>query len=144
MRTGAQLDLEGPRNFWWPTISMDDQLWVYSIASYRYLETRRGRNLTHDEQALARLMRVGLLDTLDRDRPHISSTRSMRYSANLADRLWGMLETERTRVRVCYQYWRGRTLTVVIGRSSGVDFGATSRGHGEASSRHEGTPRYRD
>src|SRR3984885_2031211 len=101
MRTGAQLDLEGPRNFWWPTISMDDQLWVYSIASYCYLETRRGRSLNNDEQILARSMRVGLLDTLDRDRPHISSTRSTRYSALLADRLWGLLETERTRVCVC-------------------------------------------
>ena len=49
-------------------------------------------------------MCMGLLDTLEQDRAHFTATRSMRYSANTVDRLWGMLETEWTRVLSSAEY----------------------------------------
>jgi hypothetical protein len=98
MRMAEGVDLEGPRDLWGTSISMDDQLWMQSIASYRYLVKRGERRLSPDEEMLTRLMCVGLLDTSATERNHVVATRAMRYSANLADRLWGLVETERTRV----------------------------------------------
>ena len=81
---------------------LDDILWQQAIGVERhFIEHRLARVSfwTHDEQRLARLLHRGVQDHRPIDRLMDSSTRSMRYSAVLADRLWSMLETERNRVR---------------------------------------------
>src|ERR1700733_12173712 len=92
------MDLEESRGFWWPALSMDDQLWVRSILAARQLQMRKTTMMSPERQSLYRLMSAGLCDVANRNRPHVSSTRSMRYAACLADHLWSLLEAEHERV----------------------------------------------
>ena len=82
---------------------MDDTLWQQAIGVERhFIEHRLARvtSWSHDEQRLSRLLHMGVQDARGEDRPMDASTRSMRYSAVLADRLWSMVEAERDRVRI--------------------------------------------
>ena len=55
--------------------------------------------MTSEEKRLHELIFQGVVDHSARDRPMDASTRSMRYSAVLADYLSSMLRAERDRVR---------------------------------------------
>ena len=55
---------------------------------------------THNERLLWSLLTRGIYDHAPEDRPWDASTRSMRYSAIMGDRLWAMWESERDRVRI--------------------------------------------
>ena len=80
-------------------LSLDDLLWQQSVSSFRYLTAKWIReDKTPDERILYRLIRRGLVDIDDRDKAFPMNTRSMRYSACVADRLWTLLERERIRV----------------------------------------------
>ena len=57
---------------------------------------------THDEQALAFFIHMGTVDRIPEDRPWDASTRAMRHSSIMAERLWSLLETERERVRLVF------------------------------------------
>ena len=86
----------------WPTgVVLDDVLWSQSIGVEHYFQevwNRQALSWTHDEQVLASLMHLGSLDSRPEDRPMDSSVRAMRHSTALADRLWAMVEVERSRV----------------------------------------------
>lgn len=59
--------------------------------------TRRERE-SSDERILYSLLQSGTVDLSDMDRPREVAQRSLRYSAALADRLWSLVEEERSKV----------------------------------------------
>ncbi|KAF9642071.1 hypothetical protein BDM02DRAFT_3193959 [Thelephora ganbajun] len=59
--------------------------------------TRRGKDMADDEKVLFDLVQAGLIDAQDFDEPHKWSSRSIRYSAVVADRLWALHESDRSR-----------------------------------------------
>ena len=82
---------------------LDDRLWQQSIGIERHFDSVRSaqaRTWTHDERSLVDTIRMGIHDLGSEHRSNDASVRSMRYSAVLADRLWSMVEIERTRVCV--------------------------------------------
>ena len=88
----ANGSVETYRRDWLGGLTLDDQL-------LRHLdETHRGHVQPYSEHALLHLVRRGLVDLEESDRPWDSTTRAMRYSATLADCLWEMVLRERNRV----------------------------------------------
>ena len=87
------------RRDWLGGLTLDDQLFHQSLVSLRRLdEVHRGHVQPYSEYAFLHLVRRGLVDQEEADRPWDASTRSMRYSATLADRRWEMVVRERSRV----------------------------------------------
>ena len=64
----------------------------------RVLESLRGSEQGPNDAMMWTLLRQGIIDADVVDKPWNGSTRSMRYSAVLVGRLWGLLAGERTRV----------------------------------------------
>ena len=62
--------------------------------------TSQALNWTHDEHSIVDKIRMGILDLGPEHRSNNALVRSMRYLAVLADRLWSVIETERSRVCV--------------------------------------------
>jgi hypothetical protein len=84
------MSLDETRGFMWPTLSLDDQLWVQAMISTRFLHAdRRTRESNFEERSLYGLMTLGLTDRTEGDRPFPSSTRSMRFASCLGDHLVG-------------------------------------------------------
>jgi len=86
---------------------MDDTLWSLALASGCHVKEVRkpaARTWTHDERAMFHLLEGGLFDARAQDKPWDASTRSMRYTAVMGDRLWLMYETERAQVGVSYKF----------------------------------------
>ena len=81
-------------------VSVDDLLWMQAIVVQQDLVamTHSILNPNEDERALRRLLYEGILDWKEEDCPWNASTRSMRYSAALMDRLWSLFQKERSRV----------------------------------------------
>ena len=65
-------------------------------------EQHRNKDLPYHDKNFYRLVRRGILDQSAFDRPWDASTRSMRYSAVLGDRLWEMVNFEREKVRISF------------------------------------------
>ena len=73
-------------------------LWHQSMAVNSRLEQKeRQRPHYNDEGVLFSLLKTGIIDVPEGDRPDKASTRSMRYTAALVDRLWVMWQDERER-----------------------------------------------
>ena len=91
---------EARRRVFPDNVSVDDFLWMQAIVVQQDLVTmgRSIPNPNEDECALRRLLFDGIFDWKDEDRPWNASTRSMRYSAALTDRLWSLFQQERSRV----------------------------------------------
>ena len=64
----------------------------------RVLESLRGSEQGPNDAMMWTLLRRGVIDADVVDKPWNGLTRSMRYSAVLVGRLWGLLAGERTRV----------------------------------------------
>ena len=64
----------------------------------RVLKSLRGSEQGPNDAMMWTLLRRGVIDADVVDKPWNGSTRSMRYSAVLVGRLWGLLAGERTRV----------------------------------------------
>jgi hypothetical protein len=91
----------GPEEFrtpWLDGAYLDDELWHQAIATDARNFDRRGHDMTDDQRVLWRLINRGVIDHSDTDKRWDGSTRSMRYSAAMGDRLWRLLELETTRV----------------------------------------------
>ena len=83
--------------------SVDDVLWFSSIvADKRLEEERRPMGMPLNDVALWKLLGLGACDMLEADKPWDSSTRSMRYTAAVGDRLWAILERETARVSAVF------------------------------------------
>ena len=59
------------------------------------------KELPADQWVLYELLRYGVVDPRPRDRAFDASTRAMRYSAAITDRVWSLLDKETTRVSFC-------------------------------------------
>lgn len=92
---------EDNRKFWWWNLSLDDQIWLQTINSYRYVEKRwRNHDMTDDESVLFKLLHRGFTDATTEDRPFPMATRSMRFSSCVAERLWGLIDRDRKQVHL--------------------------------------------
>jgi len=83
-------------------VVLDDALWGHALRVNRLQEEHiqpLRATLTGEERGLQRLIRAGILDASELDRPTDASTRAMRYSAILADQLNTLLVIEKLRVR---------------------------------------------
>ena len=83
---------------WVVGATLDDQLWHQALVMDHVLESLRGSEQNPNDAMMWTLLCQGVVN-----KPWDSSTRSMRYSAVLVDRLWGLLAGERTwvSVRIC-------------------------------------------
>ena len=93
------------RSDWPEGVVFDDFLYCQAIGVGRYMiDCRRplfhGGEMIPDDQAMYEFLSWGIWDQRPCDRALDASTRSIRYSAILADRLWSMIEDERNRVGV--------------------------------------------
>jgi hypothetical protein len=78
---------------------LDDRIWLWSIAAERFnAERRSGETDRPGDIVFSSMLRAGLHDWSESERPSEASTRSMRYAACLADRLWEGIESEGTKV----------------------------------------------
>ena len=79
----------------------DDLVWHQSIVSLERLQTfRGGLRADPDDAVFWNLLMRGVLDMEPEERPTDASTRAVRYSAVMGDRLWAMVQGER--LRVCW------------------------------------------
>ncbi|KAF9642117.1 hypothetical protein BDM02DRAFT_3133314 [Thelephora ganbajun] len=96
--TMSSVDNEFPHRQFAHGCSFDDIVWQQAIGALMNQDhTRRGRDLVDDEKVLYDLVSSGLIDHQDFDEPHKWSSRSIRYLAVVADRLWSLFEAERKR-----------------------------------------------
>ena len=75
----------------------------------RVLESLRGSKQGPNDAMMWTLLRRGVIDADSVDKPWNGLTRSMRYSAVLVGRLWGLLVGERTRVSLHPSFQLNRT-----------------------------------
>ncbi|KAF9642596.1 hypothetical protein BDM02DRAFT_3192962 [Thelephora ganbajun] len=94
----SQVDNEFPHHQFASGCSFDDIVWQQAISSLMTLDhVHRGHDHGDDEHVLFSLIQAGLIDHQAFDLPHKWSTRSSRYSAVMAERLWALLTTEKAR-----------------------------------------------
>ena len=90
-------------NTWVPGLRVDEQVTSQALAVEREFEDLfRLQNQPLNDAILWRLIRMGLFDPKEFDRPMDASTRSMRYSAVTTARLWKALQREVERVRFLF------------------------------------------
>ena len=82
---------------WVAGAMLDDQLWHQALVMDRVLESLHGSEQGPNDAMMWTLCQ-GIINANVVDKPWNGSTRSMRYSAMLVGRLWGLLAGERTRV----------------------------------------------
>ncbi|KAF9642782.1 hypothetical protein BDM02DRAFT_3192701 [Thelephora ganbajun] len=94
----SQVDNEFPCCQFASGCSFDDIVWQQAIGSLMSLDhTHRGHDHRDDEHVLFSLIQAGLVDHQAFDLPHKWSTRSSRYSAVMAERLWVLHTAEKAR-----------------------------------------------
>ena len=85
---------------WVAGATLDDQLWHQVLVMDCVLESLHGSKQGPNDAMMWTLLCRGVIDADSVDKPWNGSTQSMRYSAVLVGRLWGLLAGERTRVRL--------------------------------------------
>ena len=83
---------------WVAGAMLDDQLWHQALVMDYALESLCGSEQGPNDAMMWTLLHQGIIDASVVDKPWSGSTQSMRYSAMLVGRLWGLLARERTRV----------------------------------------------
>ena len=77
------------------SIVLDDQIFGMSVVAQHCLESRReiltSDRVEDDARVLFHLLNHGLLDQEVMDRPRDGTTRAMRYSAAMGERLWRLI-----------------------------------------------------
>jgi hypothetical protein len=95
------LHIPEDRTLDWGNAFLDDYLWFNAIRSNDRMDRVVRKEMEGGtESRLWGMVRMGLHDPTEEDKPWDSSTRSMRYSAILTDHLWEVLAKEKKRVRV--------------------------------------------
>src|SRR5258708_29119693 len=96
----VNISREEYRSEWLGGLNVDNQLWHQSLVTLRRLdEEQRNQTFLRYERTLYHLIRRGVVDHDAFNRPWDTSTRLMRYTAAVGDRLWEMLCEECDRVR---------------------------------------------
>ena len=83
---------------WVAGATLDDQLWHQALVMDCVLESLQGSKQGPNDAMMWTLLRWGIIDANSVNKPWNGSTQSMRYSAMLVGRLWGLPAGERTRV----------------------------------------------
>ena len=81
--------------------SFDDRLWFWAMASARSRLERSLQRLpfgNDTDPVIQGMISLGIYDWDKVERPFDASTRAMRYTAVLGDRLWSLAKKERERV----------------------------------------------
>ena len=81
---------------WVAGVTLDDQLWHQALVMDCILELLHGSEQGSNDAMMWTLLRRGIIDSSVVNKPWNGSTWSMRYSAMLMGRLWGLLAGERT------------------------------------------------
>ena len=81
---------------WVAGATLNDQLWNQALVMDHVLESLHGSEQGPNDVMMWTLLRRGIIDASVIDKPWNGSTQSMRYSAVLVGRLWGLLAGERT------------------------------------------------
>ena len=89
---------KGWYHHWVSGAMLDDQLWHQALVMDHVLESLRDSEQGPNNTMMWMLLCQGMVDASVVDKPWNGSTRSMRYSAMLVGRLWGLLAGERTQV----------------------------------------------
>ena len=89
---------EGWYHHWVSGATLDDQLWHQALVMDCILESLRSSEQGSNDMMMWTLLHWGVIDADVVDKPWDGSTRSMKYSAMLVGRLWGLLARERTQV----------------------------------------------
>ena len=79
-----------------PEAHNDDALWGYCIRIQEELRLRDED--TFDDPILYRLFRMGIEDWTGENQRKDQSTQAMRFAVALGSRLWGQIQSTRTRV----------------------------------------------
>jgi hypothetical protein len=78
---------------------VDDIIFHQSLVALRRLDSHhRGISARREEKVLYKMLRTGLVDPVPSDKPFDASTRAMRYSAAVSDRLWELVRCEQSKV----------------------------------------------
>src|SRR6201992_259790 len=78
---------------------LDDQIWLWSITAERFNAERcSGDTEQPGDIVLSSMLRTGLHNWSELERPSEASMQLMRYAACLADRLWEGIKSEGTKV----------------------------------------------
>ncbi|KAF9642376.1 hypothetical protein BDM02DRAFT_3193382 [Thelephora ganbajun] len=94
----SQEDNEFPRCQYMSGCSFDDIIWQQAIGALKNLDhSCCGRDMADDEKVLFNLVSAGIVNHQEFDEPHKWLSRSIRYSAVIADYLWALYEAEHTR-----------------------------------------------
>ena len=88
---------------------LDDQLWHQALVMDHVLKSLHGSEQGPNNAMMWTLLHRGVIDANVINKPWDGSTRSMRYSAVLVGRLWGLLAGERTRVSLHPSFRLSRT-----------------------------------
>ena len=88
---------------------LDDQLWHQALIMDCVLESLWGSEQGPNNAMMWTLLCRGVIDADSVDKPWSGLTQSMRYSAVLVGRLWGLLAGERTRVSLHPLFLLNRT-----------------------------------
>ena len=75
---------------WVAGATLDDQLWHQALVMDHVLESLRGSEQGLNDAMIWTLLRWGVINASVFDKPWNGSTWSMRYSAVLIGRLWGL------------------------------------------------------
>ena len=89
---------------WVAGCTLDDIVWHQALVTLRRLDLelrQKQKELPADQRVLYELLRHGVVNPRPRDRAFDASTRAMRYSAAITDRVWSLLDKEMTRVSLC-------------------------------------------
>ncbi|KAF9642276.1 hypothetical protein BDM02DRAFT_3193564 [Thelephora ganbajun] len=93
-----QVDSKFPRHQYTSGCLFDDIVWQQAIGALKNLDhSHQGQDHGDDEHTLFSLVQVGLVDHQPFDLPHKWSSRSIQYSAVVADHLWAMHTAEKAR-----------------------------------------------
>src|SRR6204780_4974343 len=85
----------------WPRAYFDDCVWFHSIVTEQYQRDRRSTlGMPPSYEILWKLINMGIGDMDANEKPWDSSTRSIRYTAAMGDRLLEQIDEERKRVSI--------------------------------------------
>ena len=85
----------------WPRAYFDDRVWFHGIVTEKFqLERRSTLGMSPSYNVLWQLINMGVGDMDAQEKPWDSSTRSIRYTAAMGDRLLEQIDEERKRVSI--------------------------------------------
>ena len=111
---------------------LDNIVWHQALVTLRRLDSvlrPKRKELPADQWVLYELLCHGVVNPRPRDRAFDASTRAMRYSAAITDRVWALLDKETTRVSL-YTLLDLTSELTTLDRGIALNPACSSRGRG--------------